>query len=207
MSEKRDPRFKNRNPLSKDISGYVREYGQLIQEGLSGVSSDSLEAAYELLEKTVAQGGHIYVAGNGGSSGIADHLCCDWMKGTYHSHFPTFRVQSMTAHIGLLTALANDFSYEEGFSRQVEMLAQPRDLVLLISSSGNSPNIIRAAEKARDKGVKILALCGFSGGKLKTLADVALHVPFENYGIVEDCHQMLMHCFAQLIAKKRDSAT
>jgi phosphoheptose isomerase len=148
-------------------------------------------------------GARVYVAGNGGSASIANHLTCDWMKGTHVTGKPALKVHSLGSNGTLLTAIANDFGFEESFAHQVELLGEAGDLLVLISSSGNSANIVRALEVARLKRMKIIGLTGFTGGKLKELCDVSLHVPVHNYGIVEDTHQSLMHCLAQFLEKSR----
>ena len=202
--EKLDPRFKNELPHTDSLAEYAVMYGKRVAEGVAAVDPLQIQAAFHLMEHTIAKGARIYVAGNGGSAAISDHLVCDWVKGVHASHLPPLRVHSLASDTPLLTALANDFSFDECFSRQIEMLTQPGDAVILISSSGNSPNIIRAAETARAQGLKVVGLSGFSGGKLRDLSDITLYVPLKNYGMVEDCHQMLMHILAQFLAQKRD---
>jgi phosphoheptose isomerase len=99
----------------------------------------------------------------------------------------------------MLTAIANDFGYEISFSRQLEMQGQPGDVLLTISSSGNSPNIITAMRQARQMRIKTIAFTGFTGGEAAKIADISIHVRANNYGVVEDCHQALMHNIAQYI--------
>lgn len=202
----KDPRIKNHYPRAETLSKYTAAYAKLVAEGLSKVSEQALEQVFELLEKTIASGRRVYVAGNGGSAAIADHLCCDWMKGTHVAGKPALRVHPMTSSPALFTALANDFSYEDSISRQVEMLGDAGDVLVLISSSGNSPNIVKAAEVGKTRKLRVVGLTGFDGGRLRELADVSLHVPVENYGMAEDAHQMLMHVLTQCLARKRDGA-
>jgi phosphoheptose isomerase len=147
----------------------------------------------------------VFVAGNGGSAAIADHLCCDWTKGTHAANLVPLRTHSLVSNVALLTAVANDFGYDDAFARQLEMLGVAGDVVLLISSSGNSPNVLAAADRAKALGITTIGLTGFSGGALAARADFALHVPYANYGLVEDCHQILMHTFAQLFAREREA--
>jgi phosphoheptose isomerase len=97
--------------------------------------------------------------------------------------------------------LANDLGYENSISQQVEMMAEPGDVIVLISSSGNSLNVVKAAETARAKEVSVVGLTGFTGGKLRDLAEISLHVPIANYGIVEDAHQILMHVISQYLSQ------
>jgi phosphoheptose isomerase len=191
-------------PNVETLGDYVNEYAARVKQALAQIPQDSLARAFKMIEDAATRGARVYVAGNGGSAAIADHLCCDWLKGTYSPGAPSVRVQSLTGSTALLTALANDVSYEECFSRQLEMQAKEGDLCVLISSSGNSPNVLRAAEAARTKKISTIGLSGFDGGKLKGLCDVSLHVPVNNYGMAEDSHQMLMHVFTQCLARKRD---
>ena len=199
-----DPRFRNEAPRAESVADYLREYVATLHDGVSQLSDEDLEAAFGLLEDAAERGSNVYVAGNGGSAAIADHLCCDWMKGTHVEHLPALQVVSFTANAPLLTALANDFGYEASFEKQVEMQGKAGDVLVLVSSSGNSPNVVRAAEAAKRRGMSVIGMTGFGGGKLATAANVSLHIPVNNYGIAEDSHQMLMHVFAQCLARIRD---
>ena len=102
----------------------------------------------------------------------------------------------------MLTALANDFAYEEVFCKQLEFYLEPEDTVLLVSSSGNSPNVVKACEYANSRGVPTISFTGFSGGKLKEIAQVSVWVPVDNYGMTEDIHQSLIHVITQYIGKR-----
>ena len=107
--------------------------------------------------------------------------------------------RSLVSNVSVLTAIANDMGYEQTFRFQLEMgLASKDDVLILISSSGNSPNIIEAAKYAIEHEMILIGMSGFDGGRLKEMATISLHVPVSNYGVVEDCHQALMHCLAQV---------
>lgn len=194
----KDPRFRNKTFAQETIRAYLSDYTATLQECLASVPQTALDAASQLMREVRSKDARIFVAGNGGSAAISEHLGCDWQKGVHLAGMNTLKVQSLTSNTSLLTAIANDFGYSESFAYQLE-LAQltAQDAVVLISSSGNSENIVKAAEFAKGKGAKVLALTGFSGGKLKGMANVSLHIPFENYGVVEDAHQVLMHTLAQ----------
>ncbi len=112
------------------------------------------------------------------------------------------RVASLASQVELITAIANDIAYDEVFAYQLRTMAAPGDILITISSSGNSENIVRAIDCARQNGVASIAMTGFSGGRSAKLADVVLHVAAENYGIVEDVHQSMMHCFAQYLRQR-----
>lgn len=193
-----DPRYKNKAFNSESPRAYLHDYARAVQEGLNAVDGAALDAASQLLQQTRQSGGRVFAAGNGGSAAISDHLHCDWTKGIHVHGKPALQVQALTNNTALMTAISNDFSYAEAFSFQLELAdLTSKDVVVLISSSGKSENILKAAKLAKSKGAKVLALTGFTGGELKNLADVSLHVPVENYGVVEDAHQSLMHVLAQ----------
>jgi phosphoheptose isomerase len=170
------------------------------------VATSILDDLCRKVESASSNGHHIFTIGNGGSSAIAEHLCCDWTKGTTSGAHPIIRSRSLTSNNPLYSAIANDFGFERVFATQLELLASAGDLLIAISSSGNSANIIAAAESAKRLGMEVVGLTGFSGGRLAQLADVSIHVPAENYGIVEDAHQALIHVVAQFIACSRDRA-
>ena len=130
-------------------------------------------------------------------------MCCDWTKGTHHEHHPTIPTQSLNANVPLYSAIANDFGFDRVFAAQVEMLGRPGDVLVAISSSGNSLNILAGVQAAKAMRMPIIGLSGFSGGELRDAADVALHVAENNYGIVEDAHQALVHILAQFMTCKR----
>jgi phosphoheptose isomerase len=200
-----DPRSRNALFTARSWKGYVRQYAHDLEAALEQVSEPALDGAWAAITTAVREQRRIFVAGNGGSAAIADHLCCDWTKGTHAAGLPPLRTHSLVSNVALLTAVANDFGYDDAFARQLEMLGAAGDVILLISSSGNSPNILAAADRAKAMGITTIGMTGFSGGALASRVDFALHVPYANYGLVEDCHQILMHTFAQLFAKEREA--
>lgn len=203
-SQPRDPRFNNQVFPADTLDAYFDGYQAGLKRALDSVDRAQLAKAYALMQSAARDGRTIFVAGNGGSAAISDHLCCDWMKGTGHAAHKHLKVVSLVSNTALVTALANDFGYERVFSKQVEMLAEKGDVLVLISSSGKSPNILGALDVAEQRGVSTIGMSGFEGGPLRQRANVALHVAFANYGIVEDAHQILMHNLAQFLAAERD---
>lgn len=150
----------------------------------------------------------IYFMGNGGSAATASHFANDLASGTHSWHRP-FRASSLADSSPLLTALANDFGYDEVFRRQLMVLLQPGDVVVAISASGNSPNVVNAIEYANDHGARTAALTAFDGGRLAHIAQVVVHVPTEpgEYGPAEDAHMVVDHLVsAYLCARCRDGA-
>lgn len=188
-------------PLGENGSAdaYFVEYMSALAETVKLIECSSINSVVSVLRKVIAGKGLIYVAGNGGSAAITNHLNCDFSKGisTDTSVFP--RIFPLAAEVSLLTAIGNDISYDDVFSFQLEGRITSRDLLLVVSSSGNSRNILKAIEVAKENGAETIAFCGFDGGEAKEKADYCIHVPANNYGIVEDIHQSLMHSIAQYL--------
>ena len=198
-----NPTKKNEVFLSKNIAEYLDQYSAKLFEVLKNVSKTALDQAFQLLQQASKDRKRIYVAGNGGSAAISDHLCCDWVKGTHVAGAPALRVHSLVSNTPFLTALVNDYGQERSLAFQIETFGDAGDILVLISSSGNSSNIVAAAHAAKAKKMRIIGLSGFDGGELSRLADVSLHVAVNNYGITEDAHQALMHVIAQYLASVR----
>ncbi len=195
----KDPRYKNTVFSTDSLGSYLKNYSDALHRALSEVDPKRLENILKLMQACKNKGNHCYSGGNGGSAAIADHLCCDWMKGTYVPGQPTFHVQSLTSSPALNTALANDFSFEQALARHIQMVGKKGDVVILISSSGNSPNILAAAQAAKKIGMIVVGLVGFSGGNLPQHCDEYVHINVNNYGVVEDAHQAIMHILAQFM--------
>lgn len=186
-----------------DQAGYALDYFARLNDAAATLDQSSLTRAGEMIARIVDAGGSIFSCGNGGSAAIANHLVCDCLKGTRADTDIRPRVFSLSTTVELITAIGNDFGYQDVFSYQLESTATAGDLLIAISSSGSSPNILKALRAARALGMSTLAMVGFDGGEAATLADVALWVKAENYGIVEDVHQSLMHIFAQFLRQSR----
>jgi D-sedoheptulose 7-phosphate isomerase len=199
MTTREDPRRLNRQFNLESIGAHVRGYAEALRDAVLSVDWHQLELAVSEIESARQRRARLWVAGNGGSAAIADHLLCDWVKGTFTASQAPIHVHSLVSSTALLTACANDFGFDACFERQIEMQAQAGDLLICISSSGNSANILAALRKASSIGLKTISVTGFSGGESAKLADISLHIAAHNYGIVEDCHQILMHNIAQYI--------
>ena len=198
----KDTRSKNHVFSLESIHVFLNDYGNHMSEALKAIDKKGLEDAIHYLTRAKALEAKIFVAGNGGSSSIAEHLECDFQKGCYLNG-NAFLTRSLCSNTAVLTAIANDIGYDKVFSYQLEMAAvNPLDLLILISSSGNSPNIVEAAKFAKETNMVLIGLTGFDGGRLKEMADISIHIPFNNYGLVEDCHQAIMHILAQYIYLK-----
>lgn len=181
------------------VDQYLQEYAKTLHDALLSVDNKQLVAASDILRKAYLTGRNIFVCGNGGSAAISEHFLCDHSKGVCYDTGMLPKVQSLSSSIPIITAIANDFSFEEIYSYQLKMKAIPGDILVVISSSGNSANIIKALEQAKAMDMVTIAMVGFSGGEAAKLADTVLHIKEDNYGIVEDAHQSLMHVIAQFI--------
>lgn len=199
-----DPRFRNTYGDADNLSQFVTAYADRLADTLKAVDQDALGRAIDVVAASAEAGRRIYVAGNGGSAAIGDHLCCDFTKGTYVDGHPPLKSHSLTSNSALYTALANDFSFDEVLARQVGYYAEAGDVLIAVSSSGNSENILRAVACARHAGMTVIGLSGFTGGTLREACDISLYTPVDNYGLVEDSHQALMHMIAQVIVIRRE---
>ena len=180
--------------------------GAYLEESVRAANSidlETVECAAAILLAAYSSGAVVFSCGNGGSAAVANHLQCDHVKGVRNGTDLSPRVVSLCANVELLTAIANDVAYDEVFAYQLESQSRPGDVLIAISSSGCSPNIINALAFARDHGLHTIALTGFSGGDVKSMADVAIHVDCTNYGVVEDLHQAIMHAIAQYVRQSR----
>jgi D-sedoheptulose 7-phosphate isomerase len=182
-----------------DIGSFWTDYAKQLQSAAASVDPGALAQAARVLAEAYRNGTSVYVCGNGGSASISNHLVCDHLKGAQTDTALRPRVISLAANLETITALANDIGYEVVFAYQLKTLAKAGDVLITISSSGDSPNVVAAAQWAKANGVKVIAMSGFSGGRTRTLADVSLHVTGDNYGVIEDVHQSLMHTLAQYL--------
>jgi D-sedoheptulose 7-phosphate isomerase len=176
-----------------DFREFVDDYYRRFVEVLETFDRAPMSGVLATLERVRDAGGTIWVAGNGGSAAIANHTVCDATKGTHIDGQPPLRTISLNSNVAMLTALANDISYDAVYARQLAYYLKPNDAVLLVSSSGNSPNVVEACRYARERSIPTIAFVGFGGGALRELADHVVWVPVDNYGIAEDTHQSLIH--------------
>jgi phosphoheptose isomerase len=193
-----DPRGANRTFSQESVHAYLQEYSSSLGTCLKTLEASVLDRAAQAMRDARSKGLRIFVGGNGGSAAIAQHLECDWHKGVHLPGKKGLHIHTLTTNMALFSAVANDFGYDQTLSYQLEM-ADPKEgeIALLISSSGNSANIVEAARFAKKRNMTVIGLTGFKGGQLKDLSDISLHIPYENYGVVEDAHQVLMHVLAQ----------
>ncbi len=179
----------------------VEEHIKEVREALDRIPIDAVERVVEILLDAYHRRQHVYVFGNGGSASTASHFACDLSKATIIAGRPRLRVTSLTDNVALLTAWANDTLYERVFAEQLANLLNPGDVVIAISASGNSANVLAAVEEARERGAVTVGLVGFTGGRLQEAVDLAVHVPSDSYGVVEDCHLVLEHAITESTRK------
>lgn len=159
-----------------------------------------LEAAVQAIKAAYDRGSTIYTFGNGGSAATASHMVCDFNKGISENLSKKFNVVCLNDNTSIIMAIANDRSYDDVFYAQLENKLQANDMVIAISGSGNSRNIIKAVQYAKSVGCKIVGMTGYSGGKLKELADYHMHVPVDDMQIAEDIHLTFNHMMYRVLA-------
>ncbi len=186
-----------------DARARAASYLRTTAETLRRVEADCLEdiaAAAAIMTGSLAGGGKLLICGNGGSAADAQHLATEFVSTlTLDNPRPSIPAIALTTDSSLLTAIANDFGIEGVFSRQVESIGRPGDVLIGISTSGNSANVVRAAEQARGQGLAVVALTGASGGELATHAEVAIRVPSTVTAHIQECHLAIEQLLASLV--------
>ena len=189
-----------------NAGSYFDAYADEFSRAGKTIEPAALDRAAALLLEAYARGSRAFSCGNGGSASIANHMQCDHVKGVRTATDLTPRVHSLSTNVELVTAIANDLGYENVFAYQLQSQSEPGDVLIAVSSSGRSPNIVHALTWARDHGLGTIAITGFDGGTARTTAEVSIHVESTNYGVIEDMHQAVMHALAQYIRHSRMSA-
>ncbi len=183
-----------------DLASYTAEYFEKLKAGLDSINIDSLQNIIEALSKARVDGKQILIFGNGGSSAIASHLVNDLNKLASIGSEKKFRAIALTDNVPLLTAWANDEGYTEVFARQLDNFLCEGDVVIGISSSGNSENMVQALKLAAQRGATTIGLVGFGGGRMKRLVDYFLWFPEDHYGRVEDAHGIWCHVIVNFLS-------
>lgn len=171
------------------------KYSKYLSKLLGNLDFKAVEKVANLIIRQSGRGKTIYIIGNGGSASTASHFATDLMHCSLIGHRPIIRAISLSDNTSLITAIGNDKGYEQIFSKQLERVADKGDILMAISASGNSRNLIEAFKRAKNMGMTTVALLGFDGGKMLKLADHVIHVrtPMGEYGPVEDTHLFLDH--------------
>lgn len=175
---------------------FLEAYKSQLVDTISKVDLTKVEQAIEWLKDARNQDRHIFVCGNGGSASTASHFACDIVKGASYNRKSRFRILALTDSLPTLTAYSNDVGYDCVFVEQLRNFAQTGDVVLCISGSGNSPNVLRAMEYANAVGCRTIAMTGRDGGKLGPMAQLNLQVPVSHMGRIEDAHMIMCHMIA-----------
>lgn len=172
-------------------------YIDSLSSALHAIPTADIDAARKTLESAFTDGRTVFIAGNGGSAATASHMACDFQKTTLAKEHERIakriRCIALSDNMPLITAWGNDVSYNEVFGQQLRNLANQGDVLLVITASGNSPNILNALEAAKEVGVKTIGFLGFEGGKALAMCDQAVVVRSNDYGVIEDAHSVLMH--------------
>lgn len=190
-----------RFPIKKTLKSqefynqYINEKNDLLKK----IDFKELDKIINVIIKTIKNNNIIYSCGNGGSSSLADHLTCDFIKQTSNKTNLKLKSISLASNFSLISAISNDISFDKIFSFQVDKLCKRNDLLICFSVSGNSKNLINAVKVAEKKGIKTISFTGFNGGKLSKITNYNINFPMANYGIVEDCHVTMMHFLSQFI--------
>ena len=180
--------------FTRDPIAFAGAYLDYLTSVLKTIDTREIGQFIETLLDARERGATIFFIGNGGSTATASHFANDIAIGT-NSYEKPFRAVSLTDSNAIITAVGNDFGFEEIFVRQLRVLGRPGDVVVAVSASGNSPNLIRAFDYAKSIGIKTVAITAFDGGKMKQISDEGVHVPTapKEYGPAEDAHMVLDH--------------
>ena len=182
-----------------DSHEYYKNYVSIKNKLLNKINKNELKNIIEEILTAVKRQKNIFSCGNGGSASTAEHLSCDFSKGSCTDTNLNIKVFSLNSNVSLMTAIANDISYDDIFSYQLARFGKPNDILLLFSVSGSSKNILKCAKEAKRKKIKIISFTGFNGGKIKKLSKYNANFATNNFGIVEDCHLSIMHFISQYI--------
>jgi D-sedoheptulose 7-phosphate isomerase len=172
---------------------FTESYRSDLIQAVNQIDLEKVNQAIEWFKQARAEGRTIFVCGNGGSASTASHFACDIVKGASYNRDARFRIMALTDSLPTMTAYSNDVSYECVFCEQLKNFAQPGDLAMAISGSGNSPNVLRAVDYANSLGCKTIGLTGRDGGKLGPMAKLNIQVPVPHMGRIEDAHMIVCH--------------
>jgi D-sedoheptulose 7-phosphate isomerase len=172
---------------------FPQDYKTAVLDAIDKIDLGKVQQAIEWFRQARDEGRRIFVCGNGGSASTASHFACDIVKGASFNRSSRFRLMALTDSLPTLTAYSNDVSYDAVFVEQLKNFAQPGDVVMGISGSGNSPNVLRAVEYANSIGCRTLALTGRNGGKLGPMSQLNIQVEVPHMGRIEDAHMVICH--------------
>lgn len=182
-----------------DLREMIEHYLESEIDILKKLDTEAVQSVVKAFEEAYERESDIYVFGNGGSAGTASHMANDFNKGISEYTEKKFRFHCLNDNIPTMLAVANDIGYEDVFSFQLQNKVKEKDLVIGISGSGNSENVIRALGCAKEQGAITMGIVGYDGGKVADIADIVFHVPLSNMQIVEDVHMILNHMVMSVV--------
>jgi len=189
----------------KQIDEYINE----LRDMISRIERDKIQELTRRIEETRVKDNTVFIIGNGGSASTASHWACDFGKGTlkrFYNLDRKLRIISLTDNVATITAYANDLAYDEIFSEQLKNLVREGDLLIVLTGSGKSKNIINAIKVAKRAKAYVFSLLGFDGGEVIHISDNSIIIPSENYGIIEDIHLSIGHIITSIIKGENKSA-
>jgi len=181
---------------------HFNDYFSRAIEAIKRLNINDIEAVVTAILKTYNNNGTLLIFGNGGSGATASHVAGDFIKGISYNLEKRFRILSLNDNMAGITAISNDLSYDDVFIEQLKNFLTPNDLVIGISGSGNSLNVVNALVYANEQNATTVAICGYKGGKIKQIADFSIHVAIEDMEITEDIHLMIFHAIKQALMKE-----
>lgn len=185
---------------------HIRSYIVQLQSTLDLLPLQKISEVISILYEARLANRQVFIMGNGGSASTATHFVCDLAKNTRKPGWPDFRVLGLSDNMALVSAYANDEGYENVFARQLASFVQPEDVVIGISTSGKSANVLEAVKLANDRGATTIGFTGFDGGQLAKLVDVNVHVPSDCIEQVEDVHLILEHLMCKVLRERTQQA-
>ena len=190
----------NRTDTLKQIDMIIEQFTDALgrlDEGARGIIADIANILIDAFE----QGRSVYICGNGGSAADAQHIAAEMVGRFHRDGRKALPCVAMTTDTSIITAVGNDFGFEDVFARQIEALGKPGDVLWVLSTSGKSPNIVKAANIAHERGMKIVAMTGGDGGRLSDLADVCFIAPADRTYLIQQIHQLAYHIICELVDK------
>ena len=184
------------------MADHVERYVGRLCGALHDLPVENLEELGELLFRAYLNERQVFTIGNGGSASTASHIAADLAKNTIGPNMRRFRITSLNDNVSVLTALSNDLGYEHVFVEQLINLIRPADMLIVVSASGNSANILRATDYAKSQSAHVVGLLGFDGGKAAGMVDLPILVPVSHYGAVEDVHLVVNHILVEYFRER-----
>jgi len=192
--------------MNHSVIDHYKTYSSNLIAVLETQDWNNVEVLAQAIYKAWVDGKNLFLCGNGGSAGNAIHLANDFLYGVGQNLLPGIKVEALSANSAVLTCLANDVGYDEIYSIQLDAKGSSGDILVILSGSGNSPNVVRALEKGQQMGMETYAILGYTGGKCLSLAKVSIHVPIDDMQISEDMQLIVGHICMQWLHKERKAS-